>query len=121
MTTKELETECFVPLTQIFDDSIPFVNDTFEYVGDDEDLEKMEEDTFPQNLDDTEVDVDFLSKINKTVVESIEAKPKRKDYEGGHPMDVYLRCLILDVMVKEFLPILQKQLLVTQITKKEDK
>ena len=125
MITKKSETECLAAFQLNSNDFPPFVNEEFvneEFVDleADKDLEKFEDD-FSQNFEDIEVDMSFLTQINKTVVENLESKPKKDRNEGDHPVDAYLRGLILDVLVKDFLPILQKHLLVTQIIKKEDK
>lgn len=120
MITKKSETECLAAFQLNSNNFPPFVNEEFVDLEADEDLEKFEDD-FSQNFEDIEVDMSFLTQINKTVVENLEAKPKKDRNEGDHPVDAYLRGLILDVLVKDFLPILQKHLLVTQIIKKEDK
>lgn len=120
MITKEMGTECSEVSEFNLDNQLPFVNDDFSYEGEDEDLEKIE-DNVSENFEDVEVDMGFLSNINKTVIENLELKPKKNKNEGDHPIDSYLRGLILDVLVKDFMPILQKQLLIGQITKKEEK
>ena len=103
-----------------FDSQNNFVNDAFSYDGEEEDLERLDEDS-TQNFEDVDVDMSFLNIISKNVVENLEINPKKNRNEGDHPIDSYLRGLILDVLIKDFMPILQKQLLIGQITKKEEK
>lgn len=79
------------------------------FVDDEEDeLEKFEEDIASEVIAGQPVEMDYLLNI-QSQVKLVEENKKPKT-DSSHPMDDYFRKLILDVMVKEFLPILEAKL-----------
>lgn len=101
-----LEEDIFFGAANVFsqDDSFDFEED---------DLEKLED--LP-TIDASEevVDADYLSNINDMIDRSekltklMDESPVKES--GEHPMDAYLKKMILEVLVQDFLPILEKRI-----------
>ena len=73
-----------------------------------EELERIEEDIDSEIISDQPVEMDYLLNIQSQI--DLVKENKKPKSDGTHPMDDYFRKLILDVMVKEFLPILEAKL-----------
>lgn len=105
---KQLEDKDFL------ENDIPNFNDNSDLFFDDSgEMERIgEEDELNVDISNEIVDTDFLSKIsNKTTkLSELMEKNTPKSNSGEHPMDAYLKKLILEVLVNDFLPILEKKL-----------
>lgn len=92
-------------------------DDEFDFAG--EDLEIISDD-LSVDVSEVIVDPDYLTNI-KQKIDTNEKLIKLMDDDSTtsqnitHPMDAYLKQLILDVLIQDFLPILEKRL--TSITK----
>ena len=73
-----------------------------------DELKIFEEDIDSEIISDQPVEMDYLLNIQSQI--DLVKENKKPKTETTHPMDDYFRELILDVMVKEFLPILEAKL-----------
>lgn len=90
------------------------------YEDEEDDLELLDNDDF-KDVDNVNIDENYITsltdKISKNelltaflVQEKSEATTSLNKKSQTHPIDSYLRDLILDVLVKEFMPLLEKKL-----------
>lgn len=95
-------------LNEIELEPLIFLSNLRDEENEDEELEIIEEDIDSEIISDQPVEMDYLLNIQSQI--DLVKENKKPKTETTHPMDDYFRELILDVMVKEFLPILEAKL-----------
>ena len=95
-------------LNEIELEPLIFLSNLRDEENEDEELEIIEEDIDSEIISDQPVEMDYLLNIQSQI--DLVKENKKPKTETTHPMDDCFRKLILDVMVKEFLPILEAKL-----------
>jgi hypothetical protein len=95
-------------LNEIELEPLIFLSNLRDEENEDEELEIIEEDIDSEIISDQPVEMDYLLNIQSQI--DLVKENKKPKSDSTHPMDDYFRKLILDVMVKEFLPILEAKL-----------
>ena len=90
------------------------------YEDEEDDLELLENDDF-KDINDVNIDENYITSLTDKISNNelltafliqdrMEGAISSNKKSQSHPIDSYLRDLILDVLVKDFMPLLEKKL-----------